>query len=421
METIFIFRNKKVLRDFSFHFLLIVLVTVFLNSCQQPTIENQVEKLIKTEDFKQREQIAFALADSLDPYAVELLSGLYNENQYADQALESMLSRYSQILQSNQKSSRMLFKCVSLIPTESAAIFLGEQSVKSSEGDFVFQLIKNLPEHKKIKSVYSGLYAIGSEVIQDSLLSVFYSFNKQELINVLNDPYLVSLRSFQKIISNEIKQPNIKVDEKINLIVNGLGRPGSDDSFQLMLIDDAKKIGKPALLSLISEWDRTKSDNILRAITAFNNNAIQYLTSMLGEDSSVEELLAKIGQPAVVSLISKMKDSKQEVRFAAADALVKMYKYNPSAIASLTDAFANQSISAIAKNYPFYIRMGLSGTEELLLKALNTHFTKSMGEDYINCGNSRIEENAKNISANKGYGVYTLPGTHSGPRWGGGN
>lgn len=398
-----------------------LLLAVFLSSCQQPTIESQVEKLMKTGDYEKREQIAFALADSLNPYAVELISGLYHENQYANQALESMLSRYKQILQSNNNSSRRVLECVSLIPTEDAAVFLGEQSIKSREGNFAFQTIKSLPEDKKIKSVYAGLKVSRNEPIQDSLLSVFYSFENQEEQNVLRSPNLVSVSSFQKIISKNLSNPNLDIKTKINLIITGLNVSGSDDSFQISLIEEAKKVGKPALLSLIEEWHNTRSTNILRAIIAFDDSAIQYLTSKLGEDSRVEELLASIGKPAVNSLISKMKASKQEVRFAAADALVKIYRNDPSAVTSLTDAFDNQSIGAIAKNYPFYIRMGLSGTEQLLLKALNAHFTKEMGVDYINCGNYQIEEGAKEIAANKGYGVYTERGTHYGPKWGGGN
>lgn len=184
MKSTFLLRAEKASDFFTSSFFLSALLLIFLNSCQQPTLENQVEKMMKTEDFEKREQIAFALADSLNPYAVELISGLYHENQYANQALESMLSRYSQISQSGYKSSRAVFECVGLIPTANAAIFLGEQSVKSKDGEFAFHLVKNLPEQNKIKSVYAGLKVSGNEAIQDSLLSVFYSFNNQELQNV---------------------------------------------------------------------------------------------------------------------------------------------------------------------------------------------------------------------------------------------
>ena len=74
----------------------------------------------------------------------------------------------------------------------------------------------------------------------------------------------------------------------------------------------------------------------------------------------------------------KMNDNNQSVRFAAGDVLVKMIEYNPNAIESLTNAISNNGINTIARNYPFYIRLGQPGTEKVLLKSLRRYFSKDM-------------------------------------------
>ena len=131
-----------------------------------------------------------------------------------------------------------------------------------------------------------------------------------------------------------------------------------------------------------------------------------------------EDLLAHIGKPAVNALMSKMKSYEQKVRFSAADALVKMLKYNPDAVENLMQAFDNSNIGAIARNYPFYIRMGLSGTEDLLLRALHYNFGKKMCLDYLNCGNYQLEQGATYIAGEYGYRVHPEIGDYNGPKWG---
>jgi len=131
--------------------------------------------------------------------------------------------------------------------------------------------------------------------------------------------------------------------------------------------------------------------------------------------------IAKRGEDAVPFLIGKMQSSSQEVRFTAADILVLMKKYRPNAVKDLTSAIDESNLSRIAENYPFYIRLGIAGTEQIILNALDNHFSKDMCVDYINCGNSTIENGASNIARRRGYEVYRTRGHHSGPKWGQGN
>jgi len=415
-------KNKK-----TFETVFFTLVVVLFTACQPKTIEQQVEKLMKTDNREKRETIAVALADSLDLRAIELITGLYPNTQYAEQALEDMLSRYIQITAGYVSTNcsnpvEMAFECVGQIPTHNAAVYLGEQSTFSTNGIIAFHQIKSMSPDLKHVALLAGLKCeTKNEKMQDSLLSEFYSFGQDASLDLFNNPQTVSVNALKKIIAAFLQEKETNKEMEMKSIICGLKIGDNDEIFQNSLITAAKKHGDDAMIQLINEWYKNQSKGILNAINSFGNKAILYLSNQLGKNKNAEELLAHIGKPAVNTLIAKMKNSEQDVRFAAADALVKMSKYNPNAVSNLTDAFDNKSISAIAKNYPFYIRMGLSGTEDLLLKALKTNFSKNMCVDYLNCGNWLIESNAKDIAAQHGYGVYTEHGTHYGPKWGSGN
>ena len=71
----------------------------FLNTGPE-TIEEQVEELIQEKDYNERKIIAYALADSLDNRAADLLIGSsslpYPTSAYSKKALEHMFRRYSE-------------------------------------------------------------------------------------------------------------------------------------------------------------------------------------------------------------------------------------------------------------------------------------------------------------------------------------
>jgi aspartate carbamoyltransferase catalytic subunit len=96
-----------------FQSVVVVFVTMIFSSCQSPTIEQQVEKLMKTANAEKREKIAYTLAESLEPRAVDLIAGFYGNNQYATQALGDMLTRYKEMGE-NSKA----FECIGHIQTD---------------------------------------------------------------------------------------------------------------------------------------------------------------------------------------------------------------------------------------------------------------------------------------------------------------
>lgn len=483
----------------SIYFLFVLLISVLLISCNRKpkTIEQQVEQLMKTSEseWDKRKQIAYSLADSLNPRAVELILGLPYD--YQNTTLNDMLFRYSEIVKKGNISNREIaYECINLMSTKEGASYLGRQSVTEG-GNAAFNLIKEMDKYSKKTAIIAGLenenglknmqdslllelHKIGWDEIermfidneisnnalqkiitsiiqsknisdslktqsimyglktpelknengltnfQDSLLLELYKLGEDNISELLYHKEMISINALKKIITYNIQSKNISTDLKKQSILCGLKTIENDENFQSFLINSAKKFGNNMMIKLINDWYIDQSEGLFKAIISFGNNAIPYLIKQLGENETkkVEDLLAHIGQPAVNSLMVKMKHKDQNVRFAAADALVKMSKYHPNAVRNLTNAFdnqSNQSISIIAKNYPFYIRMGLSGTEGLLIKALDNYFSYGMCIDYLNCGNGQIEEGAKIIANKNGYHVFKSPGSHYGPRWGGGN
>ena len=214
---------------------------------------------------------------------------------------------------------------------------------------------------------------------------------------------------------------NLSNDEKIEFILYGLNLNNTDKEFQTVLANSALKHGSDAMLKLIEEWKGNKSSKeLLNAINFFDQKVLNHLSTLIEEDKNAIDLLARIGEPAISMLKRMMRSKKQSVRFAAGDVLVKMIEYHPDALTSLTSAINKNGVRTISKNYPFYIRLGQSGSEQILLKALRYNFNITMCVDYLNCGSKTIEDGATKIAKDNGYTVTSGFGSHSGPIWGSG-
>jgi len=154
------------------------------------------------------------------------------------------------------------------------------------------------------------------------------------------------------------------------------------------------------------------------AIAARGQVALEQLTGELGSSGWVTDPLARMGRTSVGVLTRKLRAPDSDVRFAAADALVLMGKYQPDALAELTSALDSRDLGVIAGQYAFYIRLGRIGSEGVLLQALSRYFRVDMCVDYLNCGNSALEEGARRVARQRGYDVTSSFGSHGGPRWG---
>jgi len=231
--------------------------------------------------------------------------------------------------------------------------------------------------------------------------------------------------SKREICLSYITDPNIdhnlSNDEKIEFILYGLNLNNTDKEFQTVLANSALKHGSDAMLKLIEEWKGNKSSKeLLNAINFFDQKVLNHLSTLIEDDKNAIDLLARMGEPAISMLKRMMRSKKQSVRFAAGDVLVKMIEYHPDALTSLTSAINKNGVRTIAKNYPFYIRLGQSGSEQILIKALRYNFNITMCVDYLNCGSKTIEDGATKIAKDNGYTVTSGFGSHSGPIWGSG-
>ena len=214
---------------------------------------------------------------------------------------------------------------------------------------------------------------------------------------------------------------NLSSDEKIEFILYGLNLNNTDKEFQSVLAKSVLKHGSDGMLKLIEEWRGNRnSKELLYAIKFFDQKVLNHLSTLIEDDKNAIDLLARIGEPAISMLKRMMRSKKQTVRFAAGDVLVKMIEYHPDALTSLTSAINKNGVRTIAKNYPFYVRLGQSGSEQILLKALRYNFNITMCVDYLNCGSKTIEDGATKIAKDNGYTVTSGFGSHSGPIWGSG-
>jgi hypothetical protein len=346
-------------------------IPMLFTACQPKTIEQQVEALIETNKWQTQREIAHALADSLNPRAVELLVALYPHDHNAEIALSEMMERYEEIVneeiitETKPTRAEKVYECVGMMPLQEAAEFLGIQAV-THNAHTAFSIIKNMPIMQKRFALIAGLkIETENSAIQDSLIT-------------------------------EIKALY-------------------DDLYAQYDTDDIEGMKK-----LIELWaENPDAQGLQRTVASYGQVAVNYLC--LDIDGNAE-LLARLGETSLSTLISKMKNKDVAVRYAAAKALVLMTKYEPQATSDLIEAFDNSNLGAVANNYPFYIRLGRAGTESLLLKALKYKFSTKMCLDFLNCGNAEMESGATDIAHENGYIVFTeYDSRHDGPIWGSGN
>ena len=122
--------------------------------------------------------------------------------------------------------------------------------------------------------------------------------------------------------------------------------------------------------------------------------------------------------PAVEPLIAALKDEDSSVRSGAAGALGSIK--DARAVEPLMAALKDENLEIIAGAYSFFIQKGASGSEALLIKALDKYGTRTlwMAQDFLSCGNDLLVEAVKNWALKYGYIIHASPVTHSGPIWG---
>jgi len=157
-----------------------------------------------------------------------------------------------------------------------------------------------------------------------------------------------------------------------------------------------EKIGKPAVEPLLKELEGK------------NKYARSGAASVLGE----------IGDSrAVEPLLSVLNDEDSDVRKICARSLEKLLDDRISEI--FLTALKNEDLEIVAGGHAFFIRKGQPGSEEVLIEALHACGDRRMATDFLNSGNSQLEEAARKWAKNQGYVISPDIGPGgSGPQWG---
>jgi len=85
----------------------------------------------------------------------------------------------------------------------------------------------------------------------------------------------------------------------------------------------------------------------------------------------------------------------------------------------IADEINKIDIAFVIVIYPYLIEIGASGTEDMLINALNIYGFSMMAEDFINSGNEKLEEAARKWAKENNYTIYQMPG-FGGKEWGSG-
>ena len=296
--------------------------------------------------------------------------------------------------------------------------------------DQVQQLVESNDAEERTEIAYSLADSLDTKA--SKLLLDFHSISKpkkylvidalEEMLKRYSEKTDIKLDKCVSFITDPNPQHTISNINKISFILNGLMIKNSSTIFQKSLAKSINNHGKIGIEEIVKKWNENKSSKeLLYAISLYPDQTIEYLSEKMIDDKDAIQLLARIGEPVVNVMKQKMRNSNQSIRFAAGDVLVEMLKYHPNAISNLTSAIDKNGVRTIARNYPFYIRLGQPGSETILLKALRQNFSTSMCVDYLNCGSKMLENGATNIARINGYKVTSSFMGHSGPRWGSGN
>ena len=293
------------------------------------------------------------------------------------------------------------------------------------------QQVKDLINEKDKKERTQIAFSLSDSLTPKPVKLIAEYYGKDYKVESIVDQALEDMITrYAQIEDEKIEQPlsymldplspySPPVNKKIELIVHGLTIANSNLIFDASIRKLAFNYKNIVIEKLYEIWQTDKtSDAILNAVNNMGDDFIDFLADKMIEDEDAIELLARIGEPSVVLMKQKMKNDSQDVRFAAGDVLVKMIEYHPESISSLLSAINNNGIKTIAKNYPFYIRLGKSGSEQILLRALKQNFSVNMCLDYLNCGSSIVEKGAEKIANENGYNVTVGVGSHYGPKWG---
>ncbi len=155
------------------------------------------------------------------------------------------------------------------------------------------------------------------------------------------------------------------------------------------------EIGKPAVKPLTASLNQ--------AVEAEDREAAEMALATLGEIGDLR---------AVPAITAAMQSDLPPVTWqAASDTLARLYRKDvPKLLAMLKSP-------ETTRIYWGLIGLGRAGTVDELIAALNASGDETMAEDFLNSGNSKLEDAGHDWADSHGYTITTLPGFGGDP-WG---
>jgi len=284
------------------------------------------------------------------------------------------------------------------------------------------------------------------------------------LINALDNENIFADLSISSDKRSDVQIAAAEALEKIGEpavepLINALGK-SSSRSFNWRISDVLEKIGEPAVEPLIDalkdgKWmvrltaadalgkigDARAVEPLITAMKAERPHqcggeilalgrigdarAVEPLVAMLKEKEpsavhSAAKALGMIGEPAVEPLIDALANGNALAQGYAAEALGEIN--DARAVEALIAALKDGNTNIIAGAYRFFIRKGIPGTENVLIRVLNSYGDKEMALDFLNCGNSKLEQPARTWARRNDYIITTSSENAKAdhPRWGSG-
>ncbi len=191
------------------------------------------------------------------------------------------------------------------------------------------------------------------------------------------------------------------------------------------------KYGESAVAPLVEARCNTpglsgeKCKDLESALIQIGSPAAQQLVNLIGSvhNGWVSDALVQIGNPALAPLKEKIKYGNLHIRFCGTYVLFRICRgRNPGVVDMLLPVLQSGNIAAVAPHYGTIIRLGIDGSEWILMEALLYCGTIPMAEDFLNCGNSLLDQAARNWVAQRPWlriveREVSEPPT--GPQWGG--
>lgn len=443
----------------------ILLAPMFLSSCQYIRIKSSIKKFDNNDIGKRNEAVEY-LAAIGKPAVNPLLEAMKNENPKIQSGAAETLGKIkdSSVIQPltdllNDKSEEFDVRC-------SAAAALGEMKNEASISSII-NFIGEKPAQSPTLA-FNALLNIGS-ASNEPLVNLWMSSSNQvklsakETLLKLSDidiqPFLEMIKDSSEPKNNRISVMELVYEKKSPLLFDTLSSvlSDSDPDIRIASVDIISKLKDSRTFDvfppLLKDTDKAVKLKVIEVLDNLKDTrTVDALLPLLKDtDKEVKikviEILSTSKDPkALDPLIETLKDTDLGVKKftieklmnfndnKAADALCTMvrdkneeiWKYAVSLLIDAGAPFRDKFISSLSgdnlahlyKNHDYFINLGIEGSDAALIRALNKYNSSDLAVDFLNCGNKKLDDAARDWAPKHGYKVINTSGGSAGPVWG---